>query len=139
MVLLEVVYPLIMGIILLFLSPLFLMISTKIFKTADNSYGTAFRVVIWPVIISTVLSIILNYVVIQSKALMIILMIVLWGGLLIFNIWLVASNYYVTVGRAFLILLVGGLMLIIPYVIIALVIGLIIGMISMATQFASLG
>jgi len=132
MAVVEISYPLIMGIISLFFWPLFLMISTKIFKTQDRTYKTAFRVLFWPIIISTIFSIILNFILNQT------ILWILWAvvgiGLLILNLWLIKTNYTVGFGRAFVISLVAGLIGLIPYMIIAAIIGFIMGLILLASQ-----
>jgi len=136
MVLLEIIYPLIMGIVGLFMGALFLMLTTKMFKTQNNNYGTALKVVLWPIIISTILSIVLNYV--TNQTLLVVLWIITFIGLLVLNLWLVKTNYLVGIGKAFLILLVAFLIGIIPAIIVALIIGMIMAVIGLGMQFGKL-
>jgi hypothetical protein len=49
-----------LGAAALFIGAFFLMITTKLFKTPNSTYITALKVVIWPMILSTILEIILN-------------------------------------------------------------------------------
>jgi hypothetical protein len=123
MAIVEIIFPLLMGIISLFFWPLFLMISTKIFKTQNKTYKIAFKVLLWPIIISTIFSIILNFI--SNQALLRTLWVIVGIGLLILNLWLIKTNYHVNLGRAFIISLIAGLMGIIPYLFIAVIMGFI--------------
>ena len=128
MVVVEIFFPLIMGVISLFFWPLFLMISTRIFKTQDRTYKTAFKVMLWPIIISTILSIMPIFII--NQTMMWILWIFLGIGLLVLNLWLIKVNYSVGFGRAFVISLVAGLIGLIPYVIIVVTMAVIMAFIS---------
>jgi hypothetical protein len=119
--LLEVIYPLLMGVVNYFVSALFLMISTKIFKTENNNYKTALKVLLLPIILSIILSIIFSYI--SSGTLLTVLWILSFVILLILNIWLIKKNYLVTTGRAILIFIVALVMSIIPVIIISMIIG----------------
>lgn len=132
MAVVEIIYPLIMGVISLFFWPLFLRISTKIFKTQDRTYKTAFHVLLWPIITSTLFSIILNFI--TNQTIFWTLWILTGVGLLILNLWLMKINYSVGFGRAFVISLVAGLIGLIPYLIVVVIVGLVMSFILLFFQ-----
>lgn len=135
MVFAEIFFPLVMGVISLFLGAFFLMLSTKIFKTSNSNYPTALKATIFPLTFSTIMSVILNFI--SNASLSIFLWLFTFVVGLILGVWFVKINYLVGIGKALLILLVAFAIGIIPSIIIILILGLIASLIFVGSQLGS--
>lgn len=100
----EILTTILTGIISFFISALFLMFSTKLFKTPKNTYVTALKVILWAGVISVIAGIINTFVTNETATFVVAIIAGIMGIIIVFM--KMRTNYGTGIWRSFLILLV---------------------------------
>jgi len=117
----------IVGLIMIPLSALLLMISTKIFKISDSSYKTAIKVALLVQIASIIFTVIQYFLPAPIDSIVGILQWILVTILL--GLWLVKKSYNLDWGKGALVWLVWAVLSVVLAFVLALIIGIIVGII----------
>lgn len=122
----DIIIQLITALITIPLNGLLLMLTTMIFKVADQSYKTAIKVTAILGAIGFVIGIIGPLTNMPSLSAGLIIMVVQWVLVsILLALWLIKSNYQLDWGKTLLVWLVWFIMSIVAYFIIAMIVGVI--------------